>query len=78
MVRLDRFSLDENGFCRVDHAWRHVDYYDNHAILREYYPECERLVRQETGASRVLWLLDRGRGSWHRAVQSLLSTLYNS
>jgi hypothetical protein len=48
------FSLDENGFCRVDHAWAHVDYYDNEAILGKYYSECEALVARHTGASRVL------------------------
>ena len=70
--RARRFSLDENGFCRVDHAWRHVDYYDNHAILREYYPECERLVRQDTGASRVLAFDHNLRSRRHKAASDML------
>ena len=48
-------TLDENGFCLVKHALeRHVDYFDNHAILNDYYGACEKLVLQQTGASSVL------------------------
>ena len=46
--------MDENGFCLVDHAWEHVDYYDNEAILGTYYSECDALIQRHTGASRVL------------------------
>ena len=35
------FSLDANGFCMVDHAWDHINYYDNAAILNRYYAEVE-------------------------------------
>lgn len=48
------FSLDDNGFCMVGHAWDHIDYYDNSAILNVYYAEVESLVQRETGASRVI------------------------
>ena len=48
-------TLDANGFCLVDHPFeRHIDYFDNHAILNEYYSACETLVSMQTGASRVL------------------------
>lgn len=52
--RGENFSLDENGFSLVGHAWDHIDYYDNTAILTKYYTEVERLVAAHTGASRVL------------------------
>ena len=39
------FTLDGNGFCMVSHAWEHIDYYDNTAILNTYYAEVETLVR---------------------------------
>ena len=48
------FTLDDHGFCRVDHEWEHIDYFDNSSILRRYYAECERLVAAQTGCSRVL------------------------
>mmetsp|Transcript_12769 Transcript_12769/g.36244 ORF Transcript_12769/g.36244 Transcript_12769/m.36244 type:complete len:350 (-) Transcript_12769:244-1293(-) len=48
------FSVDENGFKLVDHAWGHIDYYNNEEVLRSYYPECEALVCRETGASFAL------------------------
>ena len=48
------FSLDANGFCRVDHALDHIDYYDNQQTLDTYYSQCEALVAEATGATRVL------------------------
>ena len=53
-ARRQRFTLDDNGFTLVEHAWRHIDYFDNAAILNTYYTECEDLVAKHTGASRVL------------------------
>ena len=53
-ARGQRFTLDDNGFMLVEHVWRHIDYFDNASILNEYYGECERLVAEHTGASRVL------------------------
>jgi len=52
--RGETFSLDENGFKFVEHAWDHVDYYNNEDVLHAYYPECEALVCRETGASFAL------------------------
>lgn len=52
--RGETFSLDKNGFTLVKHAWKHIDYYDNEDVLRAYYPECEALVREATGASLAL------------------------
>ena len=50
------FTLDGNGFCMVSHAWEHIDYYDNTAILNAYYAEVEALVRRQTGATRAIAL----------------------
>ena len=50
-------SLDENGFCLVEHATgsgEHIDYFNNEAILSSYYGDCEALVRRATGATRVV------------------------
>lgn len=49
-----RKTLDENGFCLMQHAWNHIDYYDNEKVINVYYPECEALVSEATGASRVV------------------------
>ena len=38
----------------VSHAWEHIDYYDNTAILNAYYAEVEALVRRQTGATRAI------------------------
>ena len=48
------WSMDVNGFCLVDHAWSHINYFDNSAILNSYYSECEALIARQTGASRVV------------------------
>jgi len=48
------FTLDSNGFCLHRHDWRHVNYYDNDAVVQTYYSECEALVRSVSGASKVV------------------------
>ena len=50
----DRLSLDREGFVFVDHETQVADFYDEDAVRRVYYPEMERLVKELTGASRVL------------------------
>jgi len=47
------FTLDRAGFAFRRHESA-VDLYDDAAIERDYYPEMVRLVRQETGAPRVV------------------------
>jgi hypothetical protein len=37
----------------VPHAYDHVDYYDKAQVVKDYYPECCRLVKEVTGASKV-------------------------
>jgi hypothetical protein len=45
--------LDREGFKLVPHQTRVADFYDEEELKRVYYPEVERLVKAETGASRV-------------------------
>jgi len=49
----DKVSLDANGFALVSHASAVRDFFDEEEVKRVYYPEIERLVKQETGAYRV-------------------------
>jgi len=49
----DKVSLDANGFALASHASAVRDFFDEEEVKRVYYPEIERLVKQETGAYRV-------------------------
>jgi hypothetical protein len=48
------FVLEHNGFRFVDHDTHVADFYDEDEIRRVYYPEMEALVKQESGAKRVV------------------------
>ncbi len=48
------FALEKNGFRFVDHETRVADFFDEDEIRRVYYPEMEALVKQESGAKRVV------------------------
>ena len=50
----DRLSLDREGFVLRRHPTAAKDLYDEAEIARVYYPECERLIQQATGATRVV------------------------
>jgi hypothetical protein len=50
----DRLDLDRQGFILMNYPTAVKDFYDGDDVRRVYYPEMERLVRQATGASRVL------------------------
>src|SRR5262244_2695718 len=52
--RKGRFTLDRNGFRFVHHDTRVNNFYDEDEIRRVYYAEMEELVKQESGASRVV------------------------
>jgi hypothetical protein len=47
------FTLDRNGFALVKAPTTVADFYDPEEIKRVYYPEVERLLREQLGASRV-------------------------
>ncbi|HWP57806.1 MAG TPA: CmcJ/NvfI family oxidoreductase [Candidatus Acidoferrales bacterium] len=50
----NRFSLDREGFVLVEHDTRVANFYDESQVRAVYYPEMERLVKELTGASRVV------------------------
>jgi hypothetical protein len=49
-----RLSLDEHGFVFVEHRTRVTDFFDPNQLKSVYYPEVERLIRELSGASRVV------------------------
>lgn len=53
-VHLERFSLDETGFVLVEHQTHVTDFFDRDQIESVYYPEVERLIRETSGARRVV------------------------
>ena len=50
----DALSLDREGFVLLHHQTAATDLYDETTITSVYYPECERLMREATGARRVV------------------------
>jgi hypothetical protein len=50
----DRFQLERDGFRFVPHPTTVADFYDPNEIERVYYPEVEALIKQESGAKRVV------------------------
>ena len=51
---LKRYSLDREGFTFTSHAVSIANFYDESEIKKTYLPEAENLVKNITGASRVL------------------------
>jgi hypothetical protein len=49
-----QFALERHGFRFVHHDTKVVDFFDNDEVRRVYYPEMEKLVKAESGASRVV------------------------
>jgi len=49
-----KFTLDRNGFRFVHHDTQVKDFFDPEDVRRVYYPEIEALIKQETGAKRVV------------------------
>src|SRR5947207_9738974 len=48
------FSLEENGFVLVDHKSAVKDFFDPGQLESVYYPEVEQLVKELSGAKRVV------------------------
>ena len=48
------FSLEKEGFVLVNRDTRVADFYDDAEVRSVYYPEIESLVKDLTGAARVL------------------------
>ena len=51
---VEPFSLDEQGFQLLRHETTVRDFYDPAEIKQRYYAEVEQLVKQATGATRVV------------------------
>ena len=50
----DQLTLDGQGFMLTHHETAVRDFYDSDEVRAVYYPEVERLVKQLTGAARVI------------------------
>jgi hypothetical protein len=49
-----KLSLDREGFVLLHHQTAATDFYDEEQIKSIYYPECERVMKEATGAARVV------------------------
>ncbi|MGH8012282.1 MAG: CmcJ/NvfI family oxidoreductase [Candidatus Binataceae bacterium] len=49
-----RLTLDREGFAFLRYPSVMRDFYDDGEVRAVYYPECERLLREATGAARVV------------------------
>jgi hypothetical protein len=50
----DGFEFEREGFRFVPHRSRVADFADEDEIRRVYYPECEALIKEVSGAKRVV------------------------
>jgi hypothetical protein len=50
----DHLSLDREGFAVVHDESAVSNFYDENEIRTVYYPECERLLKEATGAAKVV------------------------
>lgn len=50
----DQLSLEKEGFILVRHETQVKDFYDETEVRSIYYPEIEKLVKETSGAKRVL------------------------
>jgi len=50
----DEFSVDVTGFEFVDHKSAVTDFFDADQLKAVYYPEIEALIKERTGAARVV------------------------
>jgi hypothetical protein len=50
----DNFVFEREGFRFVPHESQVNDFFDDDAVRRVYYPECEALIKEVSGAKRVV------------------------
>jgi hypothetical protein len=50
----ERFAFEREGFRFVPHRTEVGDFFDEDEIRRVYYPECAELIKQVSGAKRVV------------------------
>ena len=51
---IGQLSLDREGFVLLHHQTAVQNFYDEDEIASVYYPECERVIKDATGAARVV------------------------
>jgi hypothetical protein len=51
---IGRLSLDREGFVLLHRQTAVTNFYDEEEIKSLYYPECERVMKEATGATRVV------------------------
>jgi len=51
--RANELTLDRQGFAFVRHHTQVANFYDTEEVVRVYYPEVERLLKEVTGAVRA-------------------------
>jgi hypothetical protein len=51
---IGKLSLDREGFVLLRHQTAVANFYDEEQIRNIYYPECERVMKEATGAVRVV------------------------
>jgi hypothetical protein len=51
---IGQLSLDKEGFVLLHHQSAVKNFYDEDEIKSVYYPECERVMKEATGATRVV------------------------
>jgi hypothetical protein len=51
---IGRLSLDKEGFVLLQHQTAAKNLYDEDEITSVYYRECERVIKEATGAARVV------------------------
>lgn len=64
----DRYTLDSHGFQYCRSPSKEKEFIDDNKIATEYYPECQQLLQDVTGASRVHIFnhkVRRGPTHWH-------------
>ena len=70
---VDRLSLEHQGFIFVKHETKVKDFFDEAEVRSVYYPETEQLVKENSGAKRVLVVVtvfDRWRAKVDHGVVS--------
>lgn len=62
-------SIEKNGFLLTPHKTSVVDFFDEDEIKAVYYPEIEKLIQQQSGATRIL-IFDHTLRSGDEAVRA--------
>jgi hypothetical protein len=51
---IGQLSLEKEGFVLLHHQTAVKNFYDEDELTSVYYPECERVIKEATGAARVV------------------------